>query len=48
MDLGLFRVKETTRVAPDGHVKIDRTTKMTGQGQIYFINRFLGKNVEVA
>jgi anti-repressor protein len=45
MDLGLFRVKETTRVHHDGHVSIDRTTKITGKGQIYFVNRFLGKEM---
>jgi len=45
MDLGLFRVKETTRVKSDGHVQIDRTTKVTGKGQIYFVNRFLGKDM---
>jgi anti-repressor protein len=27
---------------PDGHVQIDRTTKVTGKGQVYFVNRFLG------
>ena len=45
MDLGLFRVKETTRHLPDGHVRIDRTTKVTGKGQIYFVNRFLGRDM---
>ena len=43
MDLGLFRVKESTRVLPDGHVRIDRTTKVTGKGQIYFANKLIGK-----
>jgi anti-repressor protein len=43
MEMGLFRVKETTRVLPDEHVTIDRTTKVTGRGQIYFVNRFFGR-----
>ena len=43
MDLGLFRVKETTRHLPDGHVRIDRTTKITGKGQIYFANKLIDK-----
>jgi len=43
MDLGLFRVKETTRILPDGHVRIDRTTKITGKGQIYFANKLIDK-----
>ena len=41
MELGLFEIKESTHTAPDGHVIIQRTTKVTGKGQIYFINKFL-------
>ena len=41
MELGLFEIKESTRTAPDGHVTIQRTTKVTGKGQIYFINKFV-------
>lgn len=41
MNLGLFEVKESTRTAPDGHVIIQKTTKVTGKGQIYFVNKFL-------
>ena len=41
--MGLFEIKETTRVQSDGHIKIDKTVKVTGKGQVYFINRFLGK-----
>ena len=43
MDLGLFRVKETAVTHSDGHITIQRTTKVTGKGQVYFVNRFLGK-----
>lgn len=41
MNLGLFEVKESTRTAPDGHVIIQKTTKVTGKSQIYFVNKFL-------
>lgn len=42
MNLGLFEVKERTINNPDGSVRITRTTKVTGKGQQYFINLFLG------
>lgn len=45
MDLGLFEVKESTHVNPDGSTRITKTTKVTGKGQTYFINRFLGEKV---
>ena len=45
MELGLFRVKETAITHSDGHVTISKTTKVTGKGQQYFINQFLGKGV---
>lgn len=41
MDLGLFEIKETTIVHSDGHVSINKTPKVTGKGQVYFINKFL-------
>lgn len=41
MNLGLFEVKEITSVNPDGSVRINKTTKVTGKGQKYFINKFL-------
>lgn len=47
MELGLFEVKESTINNPDGSVRINRTTKVTGKGQQYFINKFLSKD-EVA
>lgn len=40
MELGLFVVKETTITHSDGHSSINKTPKVTGKGQIYFINRF--------
>lgn len=41
MDLGLFEVKETVISHSDGHTSISKTTKVTGKGQIYFINLFI-------
>lgn len=45
MDKGLFEVKESTTNNQDGSVRITKTTKVTGKGQQYFINKFLGQNV---
>lgn len=41
MERGWFEVKERTVNNPDGSVRITRTTKVTGKGQVYFINKFL-------
>ena len=41
MDMGLFEIKETVVTHADGHVTISKTTKVTGKGQQYFINKFL-------
>lgn len=41
MDMGLFEVKERTINNPDGSVRVTRTTKVTGKGQVYFINKFI-------
>ena len=41
MDAGLFRIKETTVVHSDGHTSVNRTAKVTGKGQVYFINLLL-------
>lgn len=43
MELGLFEVKESTVNNPDGSVRINKTTKVTGKGQQYFINKFFGE-----
>lgn len=40
MDLELFEIKERTLNNPDGSVRITLTTKVTGKGQIYFVNKF--------
>lgn len=41
MNVKLFEVKESTVNNPDGSVRINRTTKVTGRGQTYFVNKFL-------
>nr|DAY08913.1 MAG TPA: repressor domain protein [Caudoviricetes sp.] len=46
MELGLFEVKESTVNNPDGSVRVTKTTKVTGKGQVYFVNLFLGKQNE--
>lgn len=45
MKLGLFELKKTSITKPDGSVLVTTTTKVTGKGQIYFVERFLGRNV---
>lgn len=46
MEMGLFEVKESSFVHPDGHTGITMTTKVTGKGQVYFINKFLADREE--
>lgn len=41
MELGLFKIKETAVTHSDGHTTVNKTTKVTGKGQQYFINLFL-------
>lgn len=41
MELKLFEVKETTVANPDGSVRVTKTTKVTGKGQMYFINKLV-------
>lgn len=48
MERGWFEIKETTVTHADGHTTISKTPKVTGKGQIYFINLFLGKCEEDA
>ncbi|HEP1500192.1 TPA: phage antirepressor KilAC domain-containing protein [Streptococcus pyogenes] len=45
MDMKLFEVKERTHQEPNGSIRISKTTKMTGKGQQYFINKFLNEKV---
>lgn len=48
MELGLFEIKESTFQNPDGSVRITRTPKVTGKGQIYFIEKLCGDAREEA
>ena len=41
MELQLFSIKETAITHSDGHVSISKTVKVTGKGQLYFVNKFL-------
>ena len=41
MDMGLFEIKETTITHSDGHVSISKTVKVSGKGQVYFVNKFI-------
>lgn len=44
VEQGLFEIKESNVQNPDGSVRITRTTKVTGKGQVYFVNKFLEMN----
>ena len=44
LEMGLFELKERTVNNPDGSVRITLTTKVTGKGQVYFVNRYIGEN----
>ena len=43
MEMGLFEVKETSVTHSDGHVTVTKTPKVTGKGQVYFVNKFCGQ-----
>lgn len=43
MELGILKVKETVVCHSDGHTSISKTPKVTGKGQTYFLNKFLGE-----
>ena len=45
VEMGLFKIKETAIAHADGHVTINRTPKVTGKGQRYFIERYCGREV---
>lgn len=44
MEMGLFEIKKTTIQKPNGDTLISNTTKVTGKGQVYFVNKFLHNN----
>ena len=41
MELKLFEVKETSVTHSDGHISVNKTPKVTGKGQVYFVNKFM-------
>ncbi|MBR6678690.1 MAG: phage antirepressor KilAC domain-containing protein, partial [Phascolarctobacterium sp.] len=43
MEMGLFKIHETVIYHNNGEVDVKRTTKVTGKGQTYFVNKFLGE-----
>lgn len=45
VEQGLFEIKESNVQNPDGSVRTTRTTKVTGKGQVYFVNKFLEQGV---
>lgn len=45
VEQGLFEVKESNVQNPDGSVRITKTTKVTGKGQVYFVNKFINAEV---
>lgn len=46
MELGLFFIKETNVQHSDGHITVNKTPKVTGKGQAYFVNKFLANAKE--
>lgn len=48
MEMGLMEIKKRTINNPDGSVKVTKTTKVTGKGQVYFINKFLNEDTKKA
>lgn len=48
MEKGLFEIKQQTINKPDGSIIVTSTTKVTGRGQIYFVNKFLKQEVDMA
>lgn len=46
MEMGLFKIKESSIIQPDGAVRLTRTVKVAGKGQQYFINKFLGEQAQ--
>lgn len=47
MEMGLFEVKETTITHSDGHIHVSKTPKVTGKGQVYFVNLFVSGRAKI-
>ena len=48
MEMGLFEIKERAFSDPNGAVRITKTPKVTGKGQVYFVNRYLARQASEA
>ena len=48
MDMGLMKIKETCVTHADGHVTVSKTPKITGKGQVYFVNRYRTRRMDEA
>lgn len=48
MEVGLFEVKQTCITHADGHVTVSKTPKVTGKGQIYFVNKIMAEATDTA
>ncbi|WP_026908921.1 phage antirepressor [Paucisalibacillus globulus] len=48
MDQGLFEIKKRTINNPNGSIRTTRTPKVTGKGQIYFVQKFLEESEVVS
>ena len=46
IEQGLFEIKKNTITNPNGSIRTTSTTKVTGKGQVYFVNKFLNEGVE--
>ena len=46
MEMQLFEIKESVVSHADGHTSINKTPKVTGKGQVYFVNKFRGESCE--
>ena len=47
MEMGLFEIKETTITHSDGHIHVNKTPKVTGKGQVYFVNLFVSGRAKI-
>lgn len=47
MEMGLFEIKETTITHSDGHIHVSKTPKVTGKGQVYFVNLFVSGRAKI-
>ena len=48
MEMGLFEVEESAISNPDGSIRVIKTSKLTGKGQVYFVNKFLNEEHQTA